>query len=143
MILLTTSSATQTLSVIPRVYSSEFTVSIRDDSTNVTSFYSVSNAVQSENYLNFDNAFSPVLVENHFYDIHLYVDYNYWNTNYSLWNVYDQVWNLDSEATENIYEDRIFCTNQDVDQLNKNDHYDLNKGQYTTYNGSNNTYIVR
>jgi len=143
MILLTTSSTSQALSVIPRVYSGDFTVSVRDDSTNVTTFYSVTNAVQSDNYLNFNNIFNPVLVENHFYDIHLYVDYNYWNTNYSLWNIYDQVWNIDSEATEDIYKDRIFCTNQDVDQLNKNDHYDLNKGQYTTYNGSNNTYIVR
>jgi hypothetical protein len=143
MILLTTSSTEQALSVIPRVYSGDFTVSVRDDSTNVTTFYSVTNAIQSDNYLNFNNIFNPVLVENHFYDIHLYVDYNYWNTNYSLWNIYDQVWNIDSEATEDIYKDRIFCTNQDVDQLNKNDHYDLNKGQYTTYNGSNNTYIVR
>ena len=35
----------------------------------------------------------------------------------------------------------IFCSDQDIDQDN-NDYYDLNDGQYTTYDGSDNTYIV-
>jgi len=142
MILLNTSSTAQALSVIPRIYSSEFSLSVRDDSTNVSVFYEIINAVNSGNYLSFDNIFSPVLVENHFYDLKLYIDYNYWNTNYSFWELYDQFWNLDSEEISDIYKDRIFCTDQDVDQLNKNDYYKLNNGQYTTYNGSNNEYIV-
>ena len=62
--------------------------------------------------------------------------------NYSFWNLYDQIWNLDSEQIDDIYKDRIFCTDQDVDQLNKNDHYELNKGQYLTYDGYDNTYLV-
>ena len=142
MIILTTSATSQQLSVIPREYSDAFSVALRDDSTNVIKYYDIINAIQSGNYLNFNITFSPILVENHFYDLRLYIDPNYWNTNYNFWNLYDQIWNLDSEQTEDIFNDRIFCTNQDIDQLNKNDHYELNKGQYTTYNDYDNTYLV-
>ena len=143
MILLTTSAVAQALSVIPRTYTSNFTMTVRDDSTNVTVSYDIQNATTSGNYLNISNVFSPILVENHFYDLHLYVDYNFWNTNYSFWNLNEQIWNIESSQTEDIFKDRIFCTDQDVDQLNLNDHYELNKGQYTHYNGFNNTYTVR
>ena len=143
MILLTTSANAQAISVIPRTYTSNFTMTVRDDSTNVTVSYDIQNATTSGNYLNISNVFSPILVENHFYDLHLYVDYNFWNTNYSFWNLNEQIWNIESSQTEDIFKDRIFCTDQDVDQLNLNDHYELNKGQYTHYNGFNNTYTVR
>ena len=143
MILLTTSANAQAISVIPRTYTSNFTMTVRDDSTNVTVSYDIQNATTSGNYLNISNVFSPILVENHFYDLHLYVDYNFWNTNYSFWNLNEQIWNIESSQTEDIFKDRIFCTDQDVDQLNLNDHYQLNKGQYTHYNGFNNTYTVR
>ena len=143
MIILTTSASAQQLSVIPRQYSDNFTLSVRDDSTNVVKYYSITNATTSGNYLNFSNIFNPILVENHFYDLRLYQDPNFWNTNYNLWELYAQIWNVDREDTEDIYQDRIFCTDQDIDQLNKNDHYQINEGQYTTYNGYNNTYIVR
>ena len=143
MIILTTSASAQQLSVIPRQYSDNFTLSVRDDSTNVVKYYSITNATTSGNYLNFSNIFNPILVENHFYDLRLYQDPNFWNTNYSLWELYAQIWNVDREDTEDIYQDRIFCTDQDIDQLNKNDHYQINKGQYKTYDGYDNTYIVR
>lgn len=143
MIILTTSASAQQLSVIPRQYSDNFTLSVRDDSTNVVKYYSITNATTSGNYLNFSNIFNPILVENHFYDLRLYQDPNFWNTNYNLWELYAQIWNVDREDTEDIYQDRIFCTDQDIDQLNKNDHYQINEGQYKTYNGYNNTYIVR
>jgi len=143
MIILTTSASAQQLSVIPREYSTEFTLSVRDDSTNVIKYYNITNATISGNYLNFSNIFNPVLVENHFYDLRLYQDYNYWNTNYSFWELYTQLWNVDRESIEDVFKDRIFCTNQDIDQLDKNDHYKLNKGQYTTYDGYDNTYLVR
>ena len=35
-----------------------------------------------------------------------------------------------------------FCTDQDIDQLNDNDHYEINKGQFTTNNSYDNEYIV-
>ena len=81
MIVLTTSALAQNLKVIPRTYGAEFTLSIRDDSTNVTEIYEVTSAVTSGNYLTFDQIFSPVLREGHFYDIKLYSDPNFWNTN--------------------------------------------------------------
>jgi len=118
MIILTTSETAQSLSVIPRSYVSTFTLSIRDDSTNVEKTYSITNAVNSGNYLNFNNIFDPILVENHFYDLKLISN------------------------GEVIFKDRIFCTDQDIDQLN-NDHYDLNSNEYLDYDGYDNTYLVR
>ena len=118
MIILTTSAIAQQLSVIPRSYPTAFTLSITDDSTNVEKTYSITGAVNVGNYLNFNTTFSPILVENHFYDLKL---------------VY---------SGETIYKDRIFCTDQTINQLN-NDYYDLNDGEFTTYNGFDNTYTVR
>jgi len=123
MIILTTSATAQLLSVIPRAYNDiPFIMSIRDDSTNVEVLYTISAATTVGNYLQFSQAFSPVLVENHFYDIHLYTETSY---------------------KDDIFKDRIFCTDQDVNQLNGNAHYNLNEGQYVNYNGFDNTYIVR
>ena len=118
MIILTTSATAQSLSVIPRSYVSTFTLSIRDDSTNVEKTYSITSAVNSGNYLNFNNIFDPILVENHFYDLKLISN------------------------GEVIFKDRIFCTDQDIDQLNS-DYYDLNSNEYLDYNGYDNTYLVR
>ena len=118
MIILTTSTTAQNLSVIPRSYLGTFTMAIRDDSTNVTVDYQITSAVTSGNYLNFSNIFA--LVQNHFYDVELFTD---------------------SNKTDSIYKDRIFCTDQVIDQSN-NDYYNLNDGQFTTYNGYDNTYIV-
>ena len=142
MIVLTTSAQEQQLSVIPRDYTDTFTFDIRDDSTNVTVKYNVTNAATVGNYLNFGIVFSPILVENHFYDLSMYIDYNYWNTNNSFWNLYDTLWQLDSNYKEEVYKDRIFCTDKDIVHLNDNDYYQLNKGQYITYNGNDNTYLV-
>tara|TARA_R110000822_G_scaffold143178_1_gene281467 strand:+ start:316 stop:747 length:432 start_codon:yes stop_codon:yes gene_type:complete len=143
MIILTTSAAAQTLSVIPREYSDSFTMTVRDDNTNVTKQYDITSSSISNNYLTFDNIFNPILVENRFFDLRLYIDYNFWNTNYSFWNLYEVKWNTDDGQNIDIYNDKIFCTDQDVDQLNQNDYYKINKDQYTFYNGSDNTYTVR
>ena len=143
MIILTTSATAQTLKVIPRQYDSiGFTLSIRDDSTNITKLYQNKNGTISGNYLTITNVFNPVLVEAHFFDLYLYIDYDFWNTNNSFWNLYDVLWNVDGNFKEDIYRDKIFCTDQDIDQLNDNDHYELNKGQFITYDGFNNDYKV-
>jgi len=92
MIILTTSATAQNLLIIPRTYISKFTMEIRDDSTNVIVDYLITNATVSGNYLSFSNIFSPKLVENHFYDLYLYLDYNFWNSNNSFWNLYDIFW---------------------------------------------------
>ena len=141
MIVLTTSTLTQSLSVIPRTYGAQFTLSVRDDSTNVTASYEITNAITSGNYLTFNQVFNPILVEGHFYDIKLYSDPNFWNTNYFLWELYNEIWNIDTTNIVDIFKDRIFCTDQDIDQMD-NLYYKINEGQYITDNSYNNDYIV-
>ncbi len=141
MIVLKTTSSSQDFKIIPRTYGSQFTLSVRDDSTNVTTVYEINNAVTSGNYLTFSQAFNPVLVEGHFYDIKLYSDPNFWNTNYFLWELYNEFWNVDTTNILDIYKDRIFCTDQEIDQMD-NLYYNLNQGQYITDNSYNNDYIV-
>lgn len=141
MIILSTSASSQTLKVIPRDYLSTFILSIRDDSTNVVKHYEISGATTAGNYLTFTNVFSPVLVENHFYDVVLGVANSFWNTNIKLWQDDQTLWNVDDTSDGVIYKDKIFCTDQDIDQEN-NDYYKINKGQYTSSNSYDNTYLV-
>ena len=142
MIILTTSTVAQTISVIPRKYDSiPFKMSVRDDSTNITVIYTIATATTVGNYLEFSKAFAPVLVENHFYNLELYVDYNFWNTNYGFWQLDNFKWNEDERQVLDIYNDKIFCTDQDINQL-ENNNYQLNKGEYVHYNGFDNTYQV-
>ena len=142
MIILKTLATAQALSVIPRDYLSTFTMVVRDDSTNVTVDYQITSALTSGNYLNFNNIFSPVLIKNHFYDIELVFN-NYVKRVIDDNGIVESAQCTKSFSSNSVmYKDRIFCTDQDIDQLNDNDHYELNKGQFTTYNGFDNTYIV-
>ena len=142
MIILNTLTTAQTISVIPREYSDSFTMTVRNDSTKIIKQYDITSATTLNNYLNFDNIFNPVLVKNHYFDLKLYIDYNFWNTNYTFWNDYEVKWNTDDGQKLDIYNDKVFCTDQDINQLNNNDYYQLNKGQYTEYKGFDNTYTV-
>jgi len=90
---------------------------IRDDSTNTSVTYNITGVTTSGNYRTFQNTFSPVLVSNHFYDMTL------------------------SSGTDVIFKDRIFCTDQTINQVD-NDYYNLNEGQFTTDDSYNNEYIV-
>ena len=146
MIVLTT-TASQTLKVIPREYLGQFNIDVRDTTLNKTFSYFEETTSTSGNYLTFTNSYvdsgaATIFIEGRFYYLDLYADYNYWNMNLSLWELYDEVWQTDSDQTQNIYKDKIFCTDQDIDQLNDNDHYQLNKGQYTTNDSFDNEYIV-
>ena len=141
MIILTTLSSSQEIKVIPRVFGNNFTFRTRDNSTNTVKDYEVTTATTSGNYLVVNQAFSPVLVENRFYDLEFFSDPNFWNTNYFLWNAYEQLWNVDTTEIIDIYKDRIFVTNQEINQLDDR-YYDINKDQYTTNNSYNNEYIV-
>ena len=138
MIILNTSAVAQEVKVIPREYIADFSLSLRDDSTNVLQTYEITNASTVGNYLVFSNIFS--LVANHFYDITLQTAYSFWNTNFKLWQNETTLWNVDDADDMIIYKDRIFCTDQDVTD---NKMYDINKDQYNNYNGYDNEYIVR
>ena len=62
MVIVTTSVNPQNFNVIPRDYTlTTFTMTIRDDSTNVSVVYNITNASVSGNYVTFQNTFSPVL----------------------------------------------------------------------------------
>jgi len=146
MIVLTTNSS-QTLSVIPREYLGSFTIDVRDASLNKNFTYFEDTVTTSGNYMQFTNSYvdgsgNSIFKEARFYDLDLYADFNYWNTNLSLWEMYDEIWQTDSNQKERIYKDRIFVTDQDIDQKNDNDHYSINNNQYVTNNSFDNEYIV-
>ena len=141
MIVFTTSTNAQNFKIIPRTYGSEFSMSITDDSTNIPVYYDITNAATNVNYLTFSQVFSPKLIEGHFYDIRLYTDYNIWNTNYQLWENDNSLWNVDRTTDVTIFRDKIFCTDQQIDQM-EDEYYDLNLGIYKTFNSFDNTYKV-
>jgi len=146
MIVITT-SASQTLSVIPRNFLGSFTIDVRDNWLNKNYDYFEDTVTTSGDFMVFTNSYvdslsASIFKENRFYDLDLYADFNYWNMNLSYWELYDEVWQTDSNQKERIYKDRIFVTDQDIDQLNDNDHYNINKDQYKTNDSYNNEYIV-
>ena len=115
MIVLNTNTP-QTLKVIPRIYESAFQVAYTDDSTNVRTEFSISGASSSGNYLTWSQSFNPLLVVNHFYDLELFSNYAFWNQNFSLWQNYTRLWNDASDFINVFYKDRIFCTDETIDQ---------------------------
>ena len=142
-------SAGQTLKIVPREYLGSFTVDVRDNILNKKFSYFINSVTTNGNFLEFDNTYvnnpsdlASIFKEARFYDLDIYADFNFWNTNLSLWNLYDEIWQTDSNQKERIYKDRIFCTDQDIDQLNDNDHYNINKDVYKTNDSVNNEYIV-
>ena len=118
MKILTTSTNAQTISVIPRLYTDTATLSLRDDSTNTVVSYNLvkdTDYVVTRDKMVITQAFS--LTEGRFYD--LKIEYN-------------------SEA---IYKDKVFCTDQTVDQ-DQNDYYDINKDVYTSDTSYDNDYVI-
>lgn len=115
MIVLTTSTDSQNIRIIPRDYPSNVIIRLRDDSTNVTTNAN-SPATTDKDYLLISYSFS--LKEGRFYDLTI----------------------LDGNSV--IYKDKIFCTDQDIDQL-ENNYYSNNKDVYSLYNGYDNQYTVR
>ncbi|QDP46181.1 MAG: hypothetical protein Unbinned306contig1002_43 [Prokaryotic dsDNA virus sp.] len=142
-------SAGQTLKIVPREYLGSFTVDVRDNILNKKFSYFINSVTTNGNFLEFDNTYvnnpsdlASIFKEARFYDLDIYADFNFWNTNLSLWQMYDELWQTDSNQKERIYKDRIFVTDQDIDQLNDNDHYNINKDVYKTNDSFNNEYIV-
>ena len=138
MIVLTTTTAEQTFEIIPREYVTNAQICIRDESTNeeicvfTTGSFWNTNTLQWQlaNYDWEDEAGIVItndlmyitlnlnLVESRFYDI-------------KISNVSGTV----------IFRDKIFCTDQTIDQATNN-YYDMNLGQYTINTSGNNDYII-
>lgn len=111
---LTTSTDAQTVLFIPRAYATEGTLVLRDDSTNNVSTEVVTLGKSGE-YMSLSHAFS--LVEGRYYDFKILV------------------------SGEVIYKDKIFCTDQDIDQ-DTNDYYSVNKNVYISEDSFDNDYII-
>ena len=137
MKILTTSTSSQTIKFIPRLYSGSATLTLTDDTTNVSTSTEVA-LTQSGDYLNLAHTFS--LVEGRFYDLQLNADGDVWGVNTNQWQLETQTWDSD-ELSNLIYKDKIFCTDQSVDQT-QNKYYSVNKDEYTTNNTHDNDYIV-
>tara|TARA_B100000925_G_C21958459_1_gene452257 strand:- start:185 stop:532 length:348 start_codon:yes stop_codon:yes gene_type:complete len=114
MIKLTTSTDAQTIKVIPRSYATNVSLIFRDDSTNTSVTYT-SSATTNKNHLVISQALA--LKEGRFYDLTI------------------------KEGTSVIYKDKVFCTDQTVDQ-DTNNYYTVNQGEYTTETTYDNDYII-
>tara|TARA_R110002049_G_scaffold6595_4_gene41344 strand:+ start:9376 stop:9795 length:420 start_codon:yes stop_codon:yes gene_type:complete len=138
MIVLTTTTTEQTFGIIPREYVTDATICIRDESTNdencvLTSgsfweTYNVDWELATNDWedevgivITNDTMFVTMnlnLIEGRFYDIKIT------NTSGTV-----------------IFRDKIFCTDQTIDQ-ETNNYYDVNQGQYIQNTSGNNDYII-
>jgi hypothetical protein len=110
----------QIIYIIPRIYATSVTVTLRDDSTNDVNTLLIT-GVKDSNYIKLTSVFD--LKEGRFYDLKIY--------------------NGQGAVTESdiIYRDRIFCTAQSTNQAN-NDKYTVNKDAYVSKNGNNDFIIL-
>ena len=117
MKIMTTSPTGQTLKVIPRQFSAVDNIVVRDNSTNKSFTYtSVNTSFTANNFISIinqgsgyvDSDSNTILKEGRFYDL------NVFGTSNTL-----------------LYKDKIFVTDQTINQSNNN-YYDINSGQYTT-----------
>jgi len=123
MKILTTSASQQTIDIIPRAFSSSYKLIVKDEAANEEVFNGEVTAAASDNYRQLQVTFDPVLKEGRFYTMEVrnrLVD------------------------TLIYYKDKIFCTDQTINQDN-NDYYDINNGQYDfddTSGSHDNDYII-
>lgn len=129
MKILTTSTSAQTLTFAPRSYPSEVIVSLRDSSTNTTTRTENVTLTQTNDKASISTTFS--LKEGRFYDLSILEGVGaLWNTYTTEWQLAADNWESITTSEESIYLDKIFCTDQTVNQAD-NDYYTINSGQYT------------
>jgi len=109
-------SGNKTFNIIPREFTvGNLTVTLTSESTN-TPISVVSTSLLSGNYLQFASVFGT-LVEGQFYVLDV------------------------SNGSEVIYKDKVFCTDQTINQTS-NDYYSINKDQYVSEDSASNEYII-
>ena len=118
MKVLSTTSSSQTMKVIPREYVTNATLEVTDDTTTTKTTYSLTSMTTTGDELNIAVAFSPVLKKDTFYNMV-----------------------LKKSDGKVIYKDKIFCTDQSTDQT-ANEHYTINSGVYTSDTSYDDDYIV-
>ena len=124
MKILTTSASQQSMKVIPRTLLSSYLLIVRDEMENEEVFNGeVTVGPTHDNYREINVTFDPVLKEGRYYTFELR----------------DRLVN-----TIIYYKDKIFCTDQTVNQDN-NDYYSVNSGEYVyddTAGSHDNDYII-
>lgn len=152
MKVLTTSTNLQTIKVIPRVFTNSIVLKLRDDSTNDKVSFILPETIINKDYLEISNIFS--LKEGRFYDLTVYkvngsygqfkerviADSGTFVNNTCLYNFLDAQNLINTSSLDIIYLDKIFCTDQAINQ-NTNNYYSVNKDEYVSKSG-NNDYIV-
>ena len=125
MIHLIPSTSPQSISILPREYTTSVVLLLRDDSTNDSTYIELPTSAINGNYLDISTVFT--LSEGRFYDLVVYkVEVGYVLANLTELDV--------------IYKDKIFCTTQSVDQ-NTNTFYSPNEGEFTE-KSANNDFII-
>jgi hypothetical protein len=144
---------TQTLKIIPRVYSMNVIIKLRDDSTNNEVSFVLPSAVINKNYLELSTVLS--LKEGRFYDLKVYeIKGSYksfkervlalggtFENNTCLLTFLQSEELVKITDLDIIYRDKIFCTDQSTNQSN-NEHYTVNKDVYKEQNGNNDFIIL-
>jgi hypothetical protein len=141
MKILTTSTSAQTLTFAPRTYPSQVIVSIRDTSTNTTTRTENVTLTRNNDNASISTTFS--LVEGRFYDLKILQGVGaLWNTYNVIWEAATDNWESITTSEKSIYLDKVFCTDQTINQAD-NDYYTINSGQYTqTTNYPDDDYII-
>lgn len=138
MKVLKTGSDPQVMKIIPTEYVTTGTLKVIDDQTleeqELSPTYTVENDYQVITAV-FD------LKEGHYYDFFQTIDFEVWNQNGDTWFLTNDEWDEAPKKSENLNIDKIFCTDQTIDQMEQ-DYYDINEDQYTTENTYDNEYIV-
>mgnify|MGYP003118942897 FL=1 len=139
MLVLKSQVAEQTFKIIPREYVTDATICIRDDSTN-TEVCVLTTGSHWETY-NLDWE----LASNDWEDsVGLVIENNYVVVTMELNLIEGRFYDLKltgSASGKIIYRDKIFCTNQSIDQL-ANSYYDINSGNYIILDTNNNDYVI-
>jgi len=138
MIILKTSTDPQTFSIIPREYVTDATICIRDESTNdetcvfTTGSFWETNTIEWElaNY-DWEDEVGIVIV-NDLVNITM-------NLDLIEGRYYDM--KISNTSGTVIFRDKIFCTDQTIDQIN-DEYYDMNLGVYKQNQSGNNDYII-
>ena len=125
---------TQTIKLIPRNYSQSTTVQLKD----VTTVYTPT-VTQENDYQVYSGVFN--LEEGHYYDLLVQNDYDVYSQNSDYWNLSTNTWNdINFKVDTNIV-DKIFCTDQDIDQ-SEQEEYSVNKDVYKSDLTYDKEYII-
>jgi hypothetical protein len=111
----------QSISIIPRTYPSQLTITVRDDMTDTT----VISSTLFEKWENYDLKYSNAsTVWSQDDQLSFYLDNDYLVVEYAyqlnLNNFYDLT--LQDQLGNVIYKDKIFCTDQNVDSYSVNNY---------------------